>query len=307
MYAITGASGHLGRKVVASLKHRVPVSEIVAVVRNPPKAADLGVDVREADYADVAALEAAVARIDKLLLISSNSLDRQPEHANVLAAAKSAGVTHIFYTSLLHAEKWEIPFAQDHLATEQWLKAFGVDYTILRNGWYWENNTPRFPAAVRFGSLIGSAGDAEVSWASRQDFADAAVAVMTGAGHEGETYELAGDKGYTLTDLAREAERQIGRPIAYTNLSEADFAATLEKVGLPKPMARLAAEVEARGVSTGVLKDDSGILSRLIGRPTASIQDAVSEALAVITTSGEQGSESSDVVARRQGGHRHGR
>ena len=283
MYAITGASGHLGRKVVASLKHRVPASEIVAVVRNPAKAADLGVDVRAADYTDVPALDAAFARIDKLLLISSNSLDRQPEHANVLAAAKSAGVKHIFYTSLLHAESWNIPFAQDHLVTEQWLKAFGADYTILRNGWYWENNTPRFPAAVQFGSLIGSAGDAEVSWASRQDFADAAVAVMTGAGHEGETYELAGDKAYTLTDLAREAERQIGKPVAYTNLSEADFAATLEKAGLPKPMALMAAEVEARGVSTGVLKDGSGNLSRLIGRPTASIQDAVSEALAAIT------------------------
>ena len=159
----------------------------------------------------------------------------------MLAAAKSAGVKHFFYTSLLHAESWDIPFAQDHLVTEQWLKAVGADYTILRNGWYWENNTPRFPAAVQFGSLIDSAGDAEVSWASRQDFADAAVAVMTGAGHEGETYELAGDKAYTLTDLAKEAERQIGKPIAYTNLSEADFAATLEKVGLPKPMARLAA------------------------------------------------------------------
>ena len=151
--------------------------------------------------------------------------------------------------------------------TEQWLKALGVDYTILRNGWYWENNTPRFPAAVQFGSLIGGAGDAEVSWASRQDFADAAVAVLTGAGHEGETYELAGDKAYTLTDLAREAERQINKPVAYANLSETDFAATLEKVGLPKPMALLAAEIEARGVSTGVLKDGSGNLSRLIGRP----------------------------------------
>ena len=253
------------------------------MVRNPAKAANLGVDVREADYTDVAALDAAFGGIDKLLLISSNSLDRQPEHANALAAAKRAGVKHIFYTSLLHAESWNIPFAQDHLATEQWLKALGADYTILRNGWYWENNTPRFPAAVQFGSLIGGAGDAEVSWASRQDFADAAIAVMTGAGHEGATYELAGDKAYTLTDLAREAERQIGKPVAYTNLSEADFAATLEKAGLPRPMALLAAEIEARGVSTGVLRDGSGNLSRLIGRPTASIQDAVSEALAVLT------------------------
>ena len=101
--------------------------------------------------------------------------------------------------------------------TEQWLKALSADYTILRNGWYWENNPPRFPAAVKFGSF--HAGDAEVSWASRQDFADAAAAVMTGAGHEGETYDFAGDKAYTLDGLHR-SRRRIVKPVAYTNLSK---------------------------------------------------------------------------------------
>ena len=76
MYAITGASGHLGRKVVASLKHRVPASGIVAVVRNPAKAADLGVDVREADYTDVPAW--AAFRIELLLIPQTRLIPDPP-------------------------------------------------------------------------------------------------------------------------------------------------------------------------------------------------------------------------------------
>ncbi|MBU9610635.1 NAD(P)H-binding protein [Burkholderia multivorans] len=280
MYAITGATGHLGRKVIASLKGRIPASSVVAVARSAARATDLGVAVREADYADIAALEIAFAGIEKLLLISSSSLDaRQAEHANVIAAAKKARVQHIVYTSLLHAQRWTVDFKDDHLQTEKWIVESGLNYTMLRNGWYWENNTMRLPAAVHFGSLIGSAGDARISWASRQDFADAAVAVLTGAGHDGKTYELAGDTAYTFEELAAEAERQSGRSVVYKKFPEADFAAALEKVGLPKPMALMVAEIEARGVSTGVLEDDSGVLSKLIGRPTTTIKQAVSEAL----------------------------
>ncbi|AIO33508.1 quinone oxidoreductase 2 [Burkholderia cenocepacia] len=280
MYAITGATGHLGRKVIASLNGRIPASGIVAVARSAARATDLGVAVREADYADIAALEIAFAGIEKLLLISSSSLDaRQAEHANVIAAAKKAGVQHIVYTSLLHAQSWTVDFKDDHLQTEKWIVESGLNYTMLRNGWYWENNTMRLPAAVHFGSLIGSAGDARISWASRQDFADAAAAVLTGTGHDGKTYELAGDIAYTFEELAAEAERQSGRSVVYKNFTEADFAAELENVGLPKPMALMVAEIEARGVSTGVLEDDSGVLSKLIGRPTTTIEQAVSEAL----------------------------
>lgn len=279
MFAITGATGQLGQKVISSLLQRAEATRIVAIARDPRKATSFGVTARAGDYRDKDAMTRALDGVEKLLLISSSSLDRQPEHANVLAAAKSAGVKHVIYTSCLHAEDWRLPFTEDHLATERWLRASGADYTILRNGWYWENNTTRLPAAVQFGALIGSAGDAKISWASRQDFADAAVAVLTGTGHDGNTYELAGDVAHTFKDLAAEAARQSGRPVTYKNLSEADFAAELEKVGLPRPFALLVAEIEARGVARGVLEDKSHALSSLIGRPTQTIEQAVAEAL----------------------------
>ena len=280
MFAVTGSTGHLGTKVISSLRQHVEASKIIAVARDAVKASTLGVAARIADYKDTEALTRAFDGVDTLLLISSSSLDsRRIEHANALVAAKNAAVQHVIYTSLLHGETWGLPFAEDHLLTEKALKELGSDYTILRNGWYWENNTSQLPVAAQSGALIGAAGDAEISWASRQDFADAAVAVMTGAGHAAQTYELAGDAAHTFKDLADEAARQSGRPVRYANLSEADLASTLERAGLPRSVALMVAEIEARGVAMGRLKDTSGALSKLIGRPTQTVELAVAEAL----------------------------
>ncbi len=280
MFAITGATGQLGRKVVASLLRETPASDIVAVVRDTGKAANLGVDVRAADYREPQALQLAFAGIDRLLLISSSSFDtRQADHANVIAAAKAAGVRHVFYTSLLHADRWAPAFARDHVVTEAWLKDSGIDHTILRNGWYWENHTAALGGSLAQGMMVGGAGSAKISWASRQDFADAAVAVLTSGGHAGKTYELAGDTPYTMADLAAEAMRQSGKPLAYRNLTEQQHAAFYASIGLPPPVAAMLADVEARGVSTGVLHDDCGNLSRLTGRPTLSLEQAVADAL----------------------------
>lgn len=280
MFAITGATGQLGRKVVTSLLREVPASDIVAIVRDAGKAANLGVDVRAANYRAPQALERAFAGIYKLLLISSSSFDtRQAEHANVIAAAKAAGVRHVVYTSLLHADRWAPAFARDHVVTEERLKDSGLAYTILRNGWYWENHTAAFGASLAHGMMVGSAGEARISWASRQDFADAASAVLTGGGHAGNTYELAGDTSYTMTDLAAEAMRQSGKPLIYRNLTEQEHAGVYASFGLPPPVAAMLAEVEARGVSTGVLHDDGRVLSTLTGRPTLPLEEAVAEAL----------------------------
>lgn len=128
--------------------------------------------------------------------------------------------------------------------------------------------------------MIGSAGEAIISWASRQDFADAAVIAMTTPGHEGKTYELGGDKGYRMADVATEVARQTGKPYVYENLTEAQHAGVLEQIGLPKMLAEVIAGVEAQGVATGVLHEDNGELSEFIARPTATLAEAVSEALA---------------------------
>lgn len=278
MIAITGATGQLGQHVIESLLKTVPASQIVAIVRNPAKATALsqqGITIRQADYSDEAAFTTALQGIDKLLLISSSEVgQRAPQHRNVINAAKAAHVKFIAYTSLLHADTSPLGLADEHVATEQMLAESGIAYALLRNGWYTENYLASAPAALEHGVFIGAADEGKIASATRADYAAAAARVISEDGHAGKTYELAGDAGWTLSQLAAELAKQSGKKVVYQNLSEADFAAALKGVGLPAGLADMLADSDT-GASKGGLFDDSHTLSKLIGRPTTSLADSV--------------------------------
>lgn len=278
MIAITGATGQLGQHVIESLLKTVPASQIVAIVRNPAKATALsqqGITVRQADYSDEAALTVALQGIDKLLLISSSEVgQRASQHRNVINAAKAAHVKFIAYTSLLHADTSPLGLADEHVATEKMLAESGIAYALLRNGWYTENYLASAPAALEHGVFIGAAGEGKIASATRADYAAAAARVISEDGHSGKTYELAGDAGWTLSQLAAELAKQSGKKVVYQNLSEADFAAALKGIGLPAGLADMLADSDT-GASKGGLFDDSHTLSKLIGRPTTSLADSV--------------------------------
>ena len=276
---ITGATGKLGRLVVKRLKTEIPKNDIVALVRSPEKAADLGVETREADYDKPDTLEGSLSGVDKLLLISGSEVGkRADQHKNVITAAKKSDVKHIVYTSILHADTSPISLAEEHRLTEAALKNSGIPFTLLRNSWYTENYTDAIPGALAGGAFIGSAGEGKIASATRADFADAAVAVLTGEDHEGNIYELAGDEAYTLSELAEEISDQTGKDIRYKNLSKEEYAASLVNFGLPENLARSIADWDV-AASNDALFDESHQLSKLIGRSTTSLKTAVKNKL----------------------------
>jgi NAD(P)H dehydrogenase (quinone) len=282
MFAITGASGQLGRLVIHHLLAKVPPSRLVAAVRQPDKVADLaarGVKVRLADYDRPETLADAFAGVERLLLISSSEVGkRAPQHRAVIAAAKRAGVKLIVYTSLLRADASPLGLAGEHKETEAALEASGIPFVILRNGWYTENYAASIAPALAHGVFTGSAGDGRVASAARADYAEAAAAVLAGEGHEGRIYELAGDTSYTLGEFAAELSRQSGKTIPYKSLSEQDYKAALVGAGLPEVFAALYADSDA-GAAKGALFDDGRQLSALIGHPTTPLATVIAAAL----------------------------
>lgn len=278
--AITGATGQLGQLVVEKLKTKGIGNNLIALVRNTDKAKDLGIEAREFDYNSPQKLAEALKGVDHLLLISGNEIgQRAKQHANVISAAKTAGVKWIVYTSILHADTSSLSLAPEHLETENMLKASGIAYTILRNGWYTENYTGSIKGAVNAGAFIGSAGNGKIASAAREDFAEAAAVVLTSQGQEGKVYELAGDDSYTLSDLAAEISRQTGKNIPYNNLPEADYGNILKSFGLPEGIAAAIASWDT-GASKNDLYNNAKQLSALIGRPTTPLADVVKRSLA---------------------------
>ena len=277
--AVTGATGQLGSLVVAQLKKRVSGENIVALVRTPEKAAGLGVEARAFDYNQPEGLSDALKGIDRLVLISGSEIgQRARQHANVIDAAKKAGVKWIVYTSLLHADTSSLSLAVEHVATEKALKESDIAHTVLRNGWYTENYVGSIEGALAAGAFVGSAGDGKIASATRADFAEAVAVAVTDESHKGKVYELAGDKAYTLADLAAEVSKQSGKNIPYNNLPESEYANILKNVGLPETFANAIASWDT-SASKGDLFDDSRQLSKLIGRPTTPLADTVKSVL----------------------------
>lgn len=277
--AITGATGQLGRLVIAALGSRAQGEQVVALARDPAAAAGLGDEARAFDYNRPETLEPALAGVDTLLLISSNEIGRRAaQHGAVIDAARHAGVSHIVYTSTLHAPTSTLSLAEEHRATEAQLKASGIAHTLLRNGWYTENILHSVPPALEHGALIGSAGEGRFSFATRADLAEAAAIVLTDAGQRRPVYELAGDEANTLGDVAAELSRRTGRTIPYVDMPEAAYAAALAKSGMPQPFAQAVASWDAAAAG-GAMFDDGRQLSRLLGRPTTGLAQSLAAAL----------------------------
>ncbi|MEV7003943.1 SDR family oxidoreductase [Streptomyces sp. NPDC093982] len=278
---VTGATGHLGRHVVEQLLEKVPADQVTAVVRTPEKVADLaerGVKIAVADYNAPETFDGLFAAGDKVLLISGSEVgnDRVGQHKVVIDAAKAAGVALLAYTSA--PGSLTAALADDHRGTEKALLESGLPYALLRNGWYHENYTENLAPVLQYNAVTHAAGEGRVSSASRADYAAAAVAVLTGEGHENKTYELGGDVAWSLAEYAAELSRQTGKEIADNAVSTDALVGILTGAGVPEPFAVILAGVDA-SIEKGELVVDSGDLSRLAGRPTTPLAEAIAAGL----------------------------
>jgi NAD(P)H dehydrogenase (quinone) len=196
----------------------------------------------------------------------------------VIDAAKSAGVRSLAYTSVLRADTSSLALAREHKLTEEAIRASGVPFVFLRNGWYFENHTEQLRPAIEHGAILGAAGDGRFASATREDYAAAAAAALTEKEQGNRIYELAGDEPFTLSELAAEVSRQAGKPVVYKNLAPAQYAQVLASAGLPPVMVDLIVDSDL-GASRGDLDGSSADMRRLIGRPTTRLADAVVAAL----------------------------
>lgn len=283
-YVVTGATGHLGRLVVQHLlADGVPAADIVATGRRTERLADLaeqGVRVAAVDYGRPETIAAAVEGADAVLLVSGSEVGQRVEqHRAVIEAAKGAGVRRLVYTSAPQADTSPLVLAPEHKATEEILRASGLTFTILRNGWYTENYVGDVQQAAASGEIVAAVGDGRVASAPRDDFAAAAAVVLRTEGHDDAVYELSGDVAWGFDDLAAAASEVLGRPVVFRAVTSEERRAGLLAAGLDEGTAGFVVALD-ENTRDGLLAGTSGDLARLIGRPTTPLADALRAALA---------------------------
>jgi NAD(P)H dehydrogenase (quinone) len=218
MILITGATGHLGAAVIDSLLKRVPATEIAVCSKSPEKLARFakaGIDVRRGDFGDWAGLAHSFRRVDRLLLVSASGIDHEKRtalHRNAVQAAIEAGVGHVYYTSLVHADDSIAYVMKAHRDTEELLRGSGLRYTVLRNGIY-AGAWPTYLGDVSSGEVVIPA-DGPVAWVSRRDLADATALLLEEGGHHGETLTLTGPAALDINEFTVVLGRVLGKSLS---------------------------------------------------------------------------------------------
>lgn len=261
---VTGASGQLGQQILQLLLE-AGTDTIIATTRNPEKLANFveqGVTVRYGNFDEPESLKEAFAGADRLLLISTDSLDesnkRLNQHKAAINAAGEAGVSHIVYTSLVGADDSPILFAPDHAGTEQAIADSSMGYTILRNNLYMELLIQSIHQAYQFGGLYSAANGGKTSYITREDCARAATAALS-ASFDGERIlDITGAEALSQAEIATIASSVVGKPLTYTPIPLEAVIEGMVGAGLPQPIAETYASIDtaiARGKLTRVSSD----------------------------------------------------
>lgn len=283
---VTGATGKLGSKVVEKLLQTIPADQLAVSVRNPEKAEGLkqrGVDVRHGDFDKPETLASAFQGIDRLLIISADGDNetRIRQHGQAVAAAQQAGVSFIAYTSIADAQQSKNMLAETHKATELAIQNTGIPYSFLRNNWYLENEASSIQGVLAGAPWLTSAGNGKVGWATQQDYADAAVAVLTQDGHENTIYELSG-KLLTQEELVHALENVLGKEIAVQQVDDAAYTEVMKGVGIPDFVLPILVAIQ-QGIREGTLEVESNDFEKLLGRPLTPIQEGLSQIVKAIS------------------------
>jgi NAD(P)H dehydrogenase (quinone) len=271
---VTGASGKFGRRVVEHLMttYAVPAGQIIAATRKPEALADLagkGVTVRAADFDDEASLARAFRGATRLLIISTDAMDRPgrrlEQHFHAVSAAKSAGIKHIVYTSMPDPKvSSPIPFAGDHRGTEEAIAASGIAHTILRNSWYMENLLMSLPAALAAGQWVVASGEGKTSHTAREDQARTAAAVLASGSSDSATYTLTGPEALSADETAKIVSDVLGKPLQVVHVTPDQLKVGLIAHGVPDFLAPLLVSFDVNtlegniGMVTDAIKKLSG-------------------------------------------------
>ncbi len=283
MILVTGATGHLGTLVIEKLLKKVSAEKIIAVGRNTEKLngfKERGVQVRSMDYDNLESVDAAFLGVEKVVLISSSELGKRfSQHQNVIEVARHKRIKHLVYTSLLKADRAYMGLKGEHVQTEELLLDSKIPYTVLRNSWYLENYESAIQSALAYGVVLGSAGDGRVSAASRADYANAIVEVITSPDkHKNKIYELAGESSFSLADLASRISALSNKPVVYKNLPEEAYQKELLGFGLPPAVASMLADADV-GISKGDLFWEGNDLRNLTNQKTLSLDEYITKFL----------------------------
>jgi NAD(P)H dehydrogenase (quinone) len=277
---VSGASGHLGKAVVAELLQRPGGHQVVAITRTPETVAKPA-QARLGDYDRAESLTEAYAGLDRLLIIPTLEPapgKRAAQNVAAIDAAVRAGVKHVVFMSSAGARQEEEPaLTTTYWRGEQHLIATAPAWTILRMNFYAESFAQQAQASLGQGVLAGLAEN-RVAFVARGDIAGAAAGILIGDGHAGATYNATGPERLSGAERAALVAEIAGRPLAFVAITEEQLRAALTKASLPLVLVNTVISIQ-RAFAAGAFDILTSDVERLGGRPPTPLRDVLTRVL----------------------------
>ncbi|MGB0054455.1 MAG: SDR family oxidoreductase [Terracidiphilus sp.] len=214
---VTGGTGNVGGAVVMELLKRG--TEVRVLARKQPEAGKLsaGVEVAIGDLLDPVSVEQAMQGVDKLFLLNAVVTDELTQALIAYGIARRVGLKHVTYLSVFKVDQFrDVPHFASKLAVEGTLREFGIPYTILRPGYYIQNDATLKDALLGAGVYPMPIGTAGIAAADVRDIAEAAAISLTEDGHDGQTYDIVAPTMISGSGNAALWSKLLDKEIKYT-------------------------------------------------------------------------------------------
>jgi uncharacterized protein YbjT (DUF2867 family) len=269
MILVTTA-GKVGTEAALLLgRQDVPVRVLTRHPENATALADAGVQIAAGDLDERDSIDAAMAGVTSVILVSPAV---PAQELNVVASAARAGVGHIVKASSKASADSPVARRRGQAEIEAGLAASGLPHTLLRSNAYMQNTLMLAPAIAKTGGFGSSAGAGRIGMVDARDVAAVAAAVAASPGpHAGKTYHLTGPELITNDDVAAVLSKLLGRAVTYRHLSFSEDRDAMIRVGVPAPVAEMNAQAFTliSGGDAEWLSDD---VPSVLGRPARSYQ-----------------------------------
>lgn len=281
---VTGATGHLGGKIIEFLVKKLPTTAIFAGTTNPTSEKALaltaqGIGVRKADFEDQASLVQAFTGMDKVFIISTfGDIEMyKRQQTNAVEAAKQAAVKQLVYSSAPHADTSDFVLAGPHLVRENIIKESGIPYVFMRNNWYVENEVATIQQCLAGAPWVTAAGEGKVGWVSRPELAEATATVLVSEGHDNKIYELTGEN-LTQSDFVTALNEVTGKEISVMNVDDETYSAMLQQANVPAELVGMLTMIQ-KGIREGGLESNVSDLETLLDRKPLTAKEALQQLL----------------------------